>query len=167
MPPSPSHGCLRKRRSVGDFDCHQEEAKKRHCLAPSLGSVILLNDSDTDEDEGRDLDSAVTNTVNGAPGLLKGIVSGLALNGYTTVTFDMRGIGKSTSRASLTGFSEVKDVIVVCNCLSNTFSVPRILLLGSSISAPIAGSAIDQIEQVIGYVSIGYPFRMNALILFG
>ncbi|KAG5125081.1 hypothetical protein JHK82_031818 [Glycine max] len=100
-------------------------------------------------------------------GLLKGIVSGLALNGYTTVTFDMRGIGKSTSRASLTGFSEVKDVIVVCNCLSNTFSVPRILLLGSSISAPIAGSAIDQIEQVIGYVSIGYPFRMNALILFG
>ena len=67
-------------------------------------------------------------------GLLKGIVSGLALNGYTTVTFDMRGIGKSTSRASLTGFSEVKDVIVVCNCLSNTFSVPRILLLGSSIS---------------------------------
>lgn len=33
--------------------------------------------------------------------------------------------------------------------------------------APIAGSAVDQIEQVIGYVSIGYPFGMTASILFG
>lgn len=33
--------------------------------------------------------------------------------------------------------------------------------------APIAGSAVDQIEEVIGYVSIGYPFGMTASILFG
>ncbi|KAG4908721.1 hypothetical protein AAZX31_20G231900 [Glycine max] len=103
----------------------------------------------------------------GCQGLLKGIASGLALNGYTAVTFDMRGVGKSTGRASLTGFSEVKDVVAVCNWLSNTFSLPRILLLGSSAGAPIAGSAVDQIEQVIGYVSIGYPFGMTASILFG
>ncbi|KAG4923216.1 hypothetical protein JHK87_048756 [Glycine soja] len=70
------------------------------------------------------------------------------LNGYTAFTFDMRGVAKST------GFSQVKDVVAVCNCLSNTFSLPRILLLGSSAGAPIAGSAVDQIEQVIGYVSI-------------
>lgn len=33
--------------------------------------------------------------------------------------------------------------------------------------APIAGSAVDQIEQVVGYVSIGYPFGMISSILFG
>jgi pimeloyl-ACP methyl ester carboxylesterase len=33
--------------------------------------------------------------------------------------------------------------------------------------APIAGSAVDEIKEVIGYVSIGYPFGMFASILFG
>lgn len=35
------------------------------------------------------------------------------------------------------------------------------------VGAPIAGSAVDQIEQVVGYVSLGYPFGMMASILFG
>ena len=43
----------------------------------------------------------------GSQGLLKGIASGLAENGYVAVTFDMRGVGRSTGGASLTGFSEV------------------------------------------------------------
>ncbi|XP_021891198.1 uncharacterized protein LOC110809628, partial [Carica papaya] len=33
--------------------------------------------------------------------------------------------------------------------------------------SPIAGSAVDEIEQVVGYVSLGYPFGMMASILFG
>jgi len=33
---------------------------------PPLGSVIELSDSDTDEDDNHDLDSAVANTVNDA-----------------------------------------------------------------------------------------------------
>lgn len=33
--------------------------------------------------------------------------------------------------------------------------------------APISGSAVDHIEQVVGYVSLGYPFGMTASILFG
>lgn len=33
--------------------------------------------------------------------------------------------------------------------------------------APIAGSAVDKIEEVIGYVSLGYPFGLTASILFG
>ena len=33
--------------------------------------------------------------------------------------------------------------------------------------APIAGSAVDEIKEVVGYVSIGYPFGMFASILFG
>ncbi|KAL4332791.1 hypothetical protein GQ457_07G043540 [Hibiscus cannabinus] len=103
----------------------------------------------------------------GRQALLKGIATGLAGNGYRAVTFDMRGVGSSTGRASLTGFAEVKDVIAVCNWVSQNLSSHRILLVGSSAGAPIAGSAVDQVEQVVGYVSLGYPFGMMASILFG
>ncbi|GMN26608.1 hypothetical protein TIFTF001_001360 [Ficus carica] len=103
----------------------------------------------------------------GCQALLRGIATGLAERGVRAVTFDMRSAGRSTGRASLTGFAEIKDVLAVCNWLSDTLSVNRILLVGSSAGAPIAGSAVDQIEQVVGYVSLGYPFGMMASILFG
>ncbi|CAN1278201.1 hypothetical protein LINPERPRIM_LOCUS16565 [Linum perenne] len=35
------------------------------------------------------------------------------------------------------------------------------------VGAPIAGSALDQLEKVVGYVSIGYPFGFAASFLFG
>ncbi|KAJ0084811.1 hypothetical protein Patl1_29868 [Pistacia atlantica] len=102
----------------------------------------------------------------GCQGLLKGIASGLAGKGYRAVTFDMRGVGKSTGRASLTGFAEVKDVVAVCKWVCENLSTDRILLVGSSAGAPIAGSAVQEIPQVVGYVSLGYPFGMLASILF-
>lgn len=68
----------------------------------------------------------------GCQGLLRGIASGLAERGYRAVTFDMRGVGRSTGRASLTGFSEVKDVEAVCKWACSNLSTDRILLVGSS-----------------------------------
>ncbi|XP_044478575.1 uncharacterized protein LOC123225789 [Mangifera indica] len=103
----------------------------------------------------------------GCQGLLRGIASGLAGKGYRAVTFDMRGVGKSNGRASLTGFAEVKDVVAVCKWVCENLSTDRILLVGSSAGAPIAGSAVQEIPQVVGYVSLGYPFGMLASILFG
>lgn len=103
----------------------------------------------------------------GRQALLKGIAAGLADKGYRAVTFDMRGAGKSSGRASLTGFAEIKDVIAVCKWVCEKLSMDRILLVGSSAGAPISGSAVDHIEQVVGYVSLGYPFGMTASILFG
>ncbi|KAL8036862.1 hypothetical protein ABFX02_11G004000 [Erythranthe guttata] len=103
----------------------------------------------------------------GCQGLMNGIARGLADRGLTAVTFDMRGVGKSTGRASITGFSEVDDVVSVCKWASQNLSAPRVLLVGSSAGAPIAGSAVDQIEEVVGYVSLGYPFGLTASILFG
>ncbi|KAK9220829.1 hypothetical protein WN944_009253 [Citrus x changshan-huyou] len=103
----------------------------------------------------------------GCQGLLKGIASGLASKGFKAVTFDMRGVGRSTGKASLTGFAEVEDVIAVCKWVSENLPTNRILLVGSSAGAPITGSAVDEIEQVVGYVSLGYPFGMMASILFG
>ncbi|KAL9233625.1 hypothetical protein vseg_008596 [Gypsophila vaccaria] len=103
----------------------------------------------------------------GCQALLRGIASGLSNAGYLALTFDMRGVGRSTGAKSIFGFSEVKDVVTVCHWLCHNLSVDKILLVGSSAGAPIAGSAVDQVEQVIGYVSIGYPFGLLASILFG
>jgi predicted alpha/beta-fold hydrolase len=64
--------------------------------------------------------------------LLKGIVGGLAEKSYKVVAFDMRDEGKSTRRASLTGFVEIKDVIAVCKWVCENLSSDRILLVGSS-----------------------------------
>ncbi|XP_006288539.2 uncharacterized protein LOC17882547 [Capsella rubella] len=103
----------------------------------------------------------------GCQALLKGIASELASKGFKAVTFDTRGAGKSTGRATLTGFAEVKDVVAVCRWLCENVGAHRILLVGSSAGAPIAGSAVEQVEQVVGYVSLGYPFGLMASILFG
>ncbi|CAN6696687.1 unnamed protein product [Malus baccata var. baccata] len=40
-------------------------------------------------------------------------------------------------------------------------------IVAGMVGAPIVGSAVDQIEQVVGYVSLGYPFGMLSSILFG
>lgn len=103
----------------------------------------------------------------GCQALMKGIARGLAQKGFPAVTFDMRGVGKSSGRPSLTGSSEVRDVVSVCKWVAQNFSASRILLVGSSAGAPIAGSAVDQVDEVVGYVSLGYPFGLTASILFG
>lgn len=103
----------------------------------------------------------------GCQGLLRGMASGLASRGYKAVTFDMRGVGKSTGKASLTGFREIEDVVAVCEWVTRNLDADRILLVGSSAGAPIAGSAVDKIKQVVGYVSLGYPFGVMASVLFG
>ncbi|KAM1114871.1 hypothetical protein EV2_005773 [Malus domestica] len=58
----------------------------------------------------------------GCQGLLRGIAAGLADRGYKALTFDMRGVGRSTGRASLTGFAEIKDVISVCKWVCENLS---------------------------------------------
>ncbi|GER57136.1 alpha/beta-Hydrolases superfamily protein [Striga asiatica] len=103
----------------------------------------------------------------GCQGLMRGIARRLAERGVAAMTFDMRGVGRSTGRASITGFAEVDDVVSVCKWASQNLTARRIVLIGSSAGAPIAGSALDKIDEVIGYVSLGYPFGFIASILFG
>ncbi|XP_055801303.1 uncharacterized protein LOC129870516 [Solanum dulcamara] len=103
----------------------------------------------------------------GCQGLVRGIAKGLASRGVIAVTFDTRGAGKSSGRASLTRSSKINDVISVCKWVHTNFSTNRIVLIGSSAGAAIAGSAVDQVEQVVGYVSLEYPFGFTASILFG
>ncbi|RWR77834.1 hypothetical protein CKAN_00633800 [Cinnamomum micranthum f. kanehirae] len=103
----------------------------------------------------------------GCQALMRGIAVGLAEKGYRAITFDMRGAGRSKGRPSLTGSSEILDVIAVCRWAVENTGADRILVVGSSAGAPIAGSAVDQVKEVVGYVSLGYPFGLTASILFG
>lgn len=68
----------------------------------------------------------------GCQGLLKGMANQLAAKGFTTITFDMRGAGRSTGRPSITGSAEVQDVIAVCKWASEHIPAQSILLIGNS-----------------------------------
>ncbi|KAK1307506.1 hypothetical protein QJS10_CPA10g00095 [Acorus calamus] len=102
----------------------------------------------------------------GCQALLKGIALGLAGRGYVAVTFDMRGAGRSSGRASLTGFAEVRDVVAVCDWVAESLSPDGIVLVGSSAGAPIAGSSVDKSTKW-SRMSLGYPFGFMSSILFG
>ncbi|CAK7342362.1 unnamed protein product [Dovyalis caffra] len=101
------------------------------------------------------------------PGTHDGIALRLSIKGLTAITFDMRGVGRSPGWSSLTGFAEIQDVIAVCTWVSQNLSPNKIFLVGSPAGAPISGSAADKLEEIIGYVSIGYPFGLTASIQFG
>lgn len=103
----------------------------------------------------------------GCQALMKGTAMELASRGFTTLTFDMRGAGRSTGRPSLTGFAEVHDVVAVCKWATEHVAAQSIILVGNSAGAPIAGSAVDEVKEVVGYVALGYPFGMLASVLFG
>ncbi|KAJ7249167.1 hypothetical protein O6H91_15G045300 [Diphasiastrum complanatum] len=104
--------------------------------------------------------------VGGNQGLLKGLAHELASKGYVCVTFDMRGAGRSTGRPSLSGTEEVQDVVTVCRWAAAHLPAPRILVSGISVGATISGAAIDQVDQVIGYVGLGYPFGWLGWLFF-
>ncbi|KAK4419503.1 hypothetical protein Salat_2363200 [Sesamum alatum] len=148
----------------------------RHCTIETSDGVKLhakIFEPEEVEEESSSKDNPAVVLVHpysilgGCQRLLRGIASGLASTGYKAVTFDMRGVGKSTGKPSLTGSKEIQDVVAVCKWASLNLPADRILLVGSSAGAPIAGSAVDKVEQVVGYVSLGYPFGLLASILFG
>lgn len=58
-------------------------------------------------------------------------------------------------------------VLVHCLELQKQIQSKNIIAYHLLSGAPIAGSAVDEVEQVVGYVSLGYPFGMLASILFG
>jgi pimeloyl-ACP methyl ester carboxylesterase len=80
----------------------------------------------------------------GCQGLLKGMANMLAAKGFTTITFDMRGAGRSSGRPSITGSAEVQDVIAVCKWAVDKLPAPSILLIGSS-----AGQRLSIFLQVL------------------
>ncbi|BBN15785.1 uncharacterized protein MPTK1_7g00810 [Marchantia polymorpha subsp. ruderalis] len=103
----------------------------------------------------------------GCQGLMKGMANLLAAKGFVVLTFDQRGAGRSTGRSTFTGSAEVNDVVAVSRWAVDNIPTSSIVLVGSSAGAPIAGSAVDCVEEIKGYVGLGYPFGFLASVLFG
>eukprot|EP00921_Rhytidocystis_pertsovi_P002475 GHVQ01004259.1.p1 GENE.GHVQ01004259.1~~GHVQ01004259.1.p1 ORF type:complete len:281 (-),score=43.52 GHVQ01004259.1:415-1257(-) len=99
--------------------------------------------------------------------LMDGMARRLSNLGYPSITFDMRGVNESAGSCTLCGHSEVQDVVAVCRWAVQNLKAKNILLVGSSAGAPIAGSAVDKVEEVKGFVGIGYVFGFAASLLFG
>ncbi|WKS78944.1 hypothetical protein CPCDC_7g2550 [Cryptosporidium sp. 43IA8] len=102
----------------------------------------------------------------GSSSNMLGLALSLADKGYGSIIFDHRGIGKSTGYKSIFGNNEVYDVVSVCNDIKGKNSDIKVVLIGSSAGAPIAGSAVDECENVIGYIGIGYVFGFWPSLLF-
>lgn len=102
----------------------------------------------------------------GSSSNMLGLALSLADKGYGSIIFDHRGIGKSTGYKSIFGNSEVLDVISICKDIKSKNGGINVVLIGSSAGAPIAGSAVDKCENVIGYIGIGYVFGFWPSLLF-
>lgn len=87
-------------------------------------------------------------------------------NAYDAVTFDMRGVGKSTGSATFTCADEVSDVTAVCDHLIKNEKYSKIFLVGSSAGAVITGSALDSCTEIAACAVIGYTFGWAASVLF-
>lgn len=127
----------------------------------------------------------------GSQELMRGIARELAFRqGCVAVTFDLRGVGASSGRCTLTGHAEAEDVAEMGAWLQAA-GFSRILLLCTSAGAPIGGSALDRVPAFTGcvplcsrvprseraahparfalsrrYVALGYVFGWWASILF-
>jgi len=85
--------------------------------------------------------------------------------GTVVLTFNMRS--SSMVWGVLSGHrSEVAQVKAVCEWAQKTWSNARLLLLGSSAGAPVAGSALDA-TAAAGAIFIGYTFGRLSSIAFG
>eukprot|EP00916_Digyalum_oweni_P005425 GHVL01009486.1.p1 GENE.GHVL01009486.1~~GHVL01009486.1.p1 ORF type:complete len:137 (+),score=14.42 GHVL01009486.1:19-429(+) len=62
--------------------------------------------------------------------LMEGIARGLASTGYCSVTFDLRGVNRSTGCSTFNGRAEIEDVVDVCDwCLQHldrVYSIYRV-----------------------------------------
>ena len=70
----------------------------------------------------------------GCSALMRGMAASIACRGLPVITFDLRGVGRSTGRSTFTGSHEVKDVEAVCAWVHRSLDL-RVLLVGSSAGA--------------------------------
>ncbi|KAF4692561.1 hypothetical protein FOZ60_013045 [Perkinsus olseni] len=91
--------------------------------------------------------------------------------GFNCITFDTRGVGRSTGSSTFTGHDEVKDVVAMANyAIENLVTKGgkvQFVLLGLSAGAAIAGSAAPLIDNCIALICIGYTLGHMARVMFG
>eukprot|EP01125_Pyxidicula_operculata_P022118 TRINITY_DN889_c0_g1_i6.p1 TRINITY_DN889_c0_g1~~TRINITY_DN889_c0_g1_i6.p1 ORF type:complete len:250 (-),score=39.15 TRINITY_DN889_c0_g1_i6:15-764(-) len=89
--------------------------------------------------------------------------------GATTLRINFRGVGNSGGSGSWRGGTEREDLKKCCQYLlnhkNNENEIKKIILIGYSYGSVISSSVANEIEEVIGYVAISYPFGPLTLML--
>ena len=86
--------------------------------------------------------------------------------GIECVTFNLRGVGRSTGSSTYRCRREIEDAVGACEWVRTNLNRP-IVLVGSSAGAAIAGSALDRVPEAIAYIGIGYTFGWISSVMFG
>jgi len=104
----------------------------------------------------------------GSAELMEGVAHELTRKGFHALTFNLRGIGKSSGWSTFRGFSEIKDVVAACKYAKEILKWPRLLLLGTSAGGPIAGSALQRLGDIVdGYIAVAYVCGNITNLCFG
>ncbi|HEC37271.1 MAG TPA: alpha/beta fold hydrolase [bacterium] len=85
------------------------------------------------------------------------IFNRLVKNNISCLKFNFRAVGKSTGKHS-DGSGELSDVKACINFLLDEKNCKRIILCGYSYGAAIGCSAINYSKNIIGYISISFPW---------
>ncbi len=89
--------------------------------------------------------------------VVSGVFNTLIQNSISCLRFNFRGVGKSTGTHS-EGSGELSDVRACINFLLNDKKSERIIICGYSYGAAIGCSAINYSNNVIGFISISFPW---------
>ncbi|TFG20826.1 MAG: alpha/beta fold hydrolase [Promethearchaeota archaeon] len=85
-----------------------------------------------------------------------GVRNQLVKEGFPCVTFNFRGVGKSTGSMG-DGTQEKEDLIGVCNYTRNILHLTQIIIIGYSYGALISLSAMKELGELICMCLISYP----------
>ena len=89
-------------------------------------------------------------------------------HGYTSIVFNLRGVGNSTGNATCCGHSEVNDIVSVAEWAIQQYIGADIWLVAQSAGAPSAGTAVKRLgDQCRGAIFIWYTFGCASAVLFG
>ena len=97
---------------------------------------------------------------------MEGIARIMSQKGYDTITFDLRGIGRSSGSSTWMCRNELLDVQSIIRYVTETLD-RDVFLVGSSAGATLAGAALDTSHRVKGAALIGYVWGFWASFLFG
>jgi alpha/beta superfamily hydrolase len=89
--------------------------------------------------------------------IVSGVFNKLVKNNISCVRFNFRGVGRSSGFHS-NGTGELNDVYTCIDFLINEKKCEKIVICGYSYGAAIGCSAVNYSDNVVGYVSISFPW---------
>ncbi|KAI9208842.1 Alpha/Beta hydrolase protein [Polychytrium aggregatum] len=91
--------------------------------------------------------------------VIRALFENFATQGYMTVRFNFRGVGKSSGRTTARGMGEIEDVLSIYKYVRDQVNLAprRFVVCGYSYGSVAASAAASEIKELAGIISISYP----------